>query len=60
VEKRAESNPAIPIPPESNRAAIALLDAWLADESGYDERVWPQVRDQIEEGRTSERARFGT
>ncbi len=22
---------------------IALLDEWFADESGFDERVWPEV-----------------
>ena len=29
---------------EKNAKAIALLDKWLADESGYDERVWPTIR----------------
>ena len=35
-----------------------LLDAWLADESGYDERVWPIIKKAIEENRMSNRSRF--
>lgn len=41
-----------------NRMAIGLLNAWLADESGYDERVWPIVKAGIEEHRLSDRKRF--
>lgn len=41
-----------------NKAAIALLDKWLADESGYDERVWPRLKKAIEENRLSSRKRF--
>ena len=29
---------------EKNAKAIALLDKWLSDESGYDEKVWPTIR----------------
>jgi len=35
-----------------------LLDTWLADESGYDERVWPRLKRAIEENRLSSRKRF--
>ncbi len=50
-------------PPRSSRtdghaSAIALLDEWLADDSGYDERIWPAVRSGIERARTSTRRRF--
>ncbi len=41
-----------------NGAAIKLLDTWLADESGYDERVWPIIKEMIEENRMSNRRRF--
>jgi hypothetical protein len=41
-----------------NAAAIRLLRQWLEDESGYDERVWPQLKEAIEEDRLSERKRF--
>jgi hypothetical protein len=41
-----------------NRVAISLLQNWLADESGYDEAVWPRVKRAIEEHRLSERPRF--
>ena len=35
---------------KGNAAAIALLDKWLADESGYDEKVWGRIRDFLNEG----------
>ncbi|MGD0009112.1 MAG: hypothetical protein ABSE93_11290 [Terriglobia bacterium] len=41
-----------------NEAAISLLNKWLADESGYDERVWPIVKKAIEQNRPSYRKRF--
>jgi len=44
---------------ERHAAVIALLDKWLADESGYDENTWPGLKEQIEESRTSTRRRFG-
>lgn len=31
-----------------NKAAIDLLDKWLADESGYDEETWPKIRKALE------------
>ena len=41
-----------------NAAARALLREWLADESGYDEAVWPRVKQAIETNRLSSRPRF--
>ena len=41
-----------------NEKTIALLDEWLADESGYDERVWSKLKENIESNRLSERNRF--
>lgn len=40
------------------RQLMKLLDSWLADESGYDERVWPRLKKAIEENRLSSRKRF--
>jgi hypothetical protein len=37
---------------------ISLIESWLADDSGYDEEVWPQLKAGIEESRTSTRKRF--
>lgn len=37
---------------------VILLREWLADESGYDERVWPTVKLAVEENRLSDRPRF--
>jgi hypothetical protein len=41
-----------------NEAARRLLHEWLADDSGYDEEVWPKVKQLIEENRLSPRKRF--
>lgn len=41
-----------------NQAAIQLIDQWLADESGYDEKAWPILKQTIEENRLSTRKRF--
>ena len=43
-------------PAEKNRAAVALLDAWAADDSGYDEKVWPTVKRLLEENHSGPRA----
>lgn len=40
------------------RSVLEMLDSWLADESGYDERVWPRVKEAIEQNRSSTRKRF--
>lgn len=41
-----------------NQAAKTLIMQWLADESGYDESVWPILQQTIEENRPSRRKRF--
>jgi hypothetical protein len=41
-----------------NQSAINLLNEWLADESGYDERVWSAARRTIAENALSSRKRF--
>ena len=43
---------------KKNAAAIALLDKWLSDDSGYDEATWPDLKEAIERSRTSPRRRF--
>ncbi len=44
---------------ETPRAAqvIELLRSWLQDESGYDERTWPQLRKALDEERARAKAR---
>ena len=42
-----------------NQAAIRLLREWMADDSGYDARVWPALKDAIKRDRLSYRKRFG-
>lgn len=41
-----------------NQVAIHLLQVWMADESGYDEKVWEQVKKGIDENRLSNRKKF--
>ena len=38
--------------------AIELIDEWLDDESGYDERSWPELRTGIDLHRLSSRRLF--
>lgn len=40
------------------RRAIALLDQWLSDDSGYDEETWPDLKEALEENRLSSRRLF--
>jgi excisionase family DNA binding protein len=37
---------------------IRLLDEWMADESGHDEEVWPQLKEVLEQDRVSTRKLF--
>ncbi|MFQ5641140.1 MAG: hypothetical protein ACE5IR_24445 [bacterium] len=41
-----------------NEVAKRLLQYWLADDSGYDEKVWQNVKKAIEENRLSFRTKF--
>jgi hypothetical protein len=48
-----------PVPPPSKvDSAIALIEEWLNDESGYDEETWPKLEKTLEENRLSTRRRF--
>lgn len=38
--------------------AIALIDRWLADTSGHDEAVWPDLARALNEDRLSDRFRL--
>ena len=35
-----------------------LLDEWLADESGYDEEAWPEIKEALDRDRLSYRKLF--
>jgi hypothetical protein len=41
-----------------NEVAMRLLQAWLNDESGYDEKAWELAKKAIEENKLSNRKRF--
>jgi hypothetical protein len=34
-----------------NVAALRLLDEWMADDSGYDEESWPELKEAIDRNR---------
>jgi len=38
--------------------AIALLDEWLDDDSGYDEETWPELKESLDRDRLSDRRLF--
>ena len=42
---------------QRNRAAEALIRAWLADESGYDEATFPELKRALEQSRQAVGAR---
>ena len=53
--KRRGAGPAAWVDPlpaermERNRRAAALLREWMADDSGYDEEVWPALEQALKE-----------
>ena len=51
--------PAVAEQVQRNQAAIRLLTSWSADDSGYDEEVWPRLSRSIEANRLSSRSRLG-
>jgi predicted DNA-binding antitoxin AbrB/MazE fold protein len=44
--------------PGPQQEAIKLIDQWLADQSGYDEQSWPELKTDMERDRLSSRRRF--
>jgi hypothetical protein len=38
--------------------AANLVESWLAEKSGYDQRVWPELSRDIERNRLSDRSRL--
>jgi hypothetical protein len=45
-------------PRGSAEAILKLVEQWLTEDDGYDEEVWPIIRQDIEENRLSDRSRF--
>lgn len=35
-----------------------LLDEWMADDSGYDEEAWPEIKDALDQDRLGYRKLF--
>jgi hypothetical protein len=44
--------------PRSPEKALELLDRWMADESDYEERTWPELKKALEQDRVSNRPLF--
>ncbi len=47
-----------PVQPSAARKFKKLVRTWLTENPGYDDRVWPRVKEVIEENRLSSRKRF--
>jgi len=43
---------------DSAEKVAQLLDEWMADESGYDEQTWPELKAALEQDRLSFRRLF--
>jgi excisionase family DNA binding protein len=44
--------------PTQAERAIRLLDEWMADDSGYDEETWPELKAALDRDRLSSRRLF--
>ena len=44
--------------PRSPEKALELLDRWMADESDYEERTWPELKKALDQDRVSNRPLF--
>ncbi len=45
-------------PQESAERMRRLFAEWIADETGYDEETWPQLKKRLDEDRLSDRKLF--
>jgi len=52
--KMSQPNPLNP----TAELAIRLLSEWMADESGYDEGTWPELKTALDQDRLSFRRLF--
>lgn len=43
---------------QPNIKAIRLLDEWMADDSGYDEKAWPELKEALDRDRLGYRKLF--
>ncbi len=55
MEKEREESTPVNV---KNKKIMALIDKWLTVDSEYDEKVWPLVKESLENNRLSERRRF--
>jgi len=44
--------------PKSQEKALALIEKWAADESGYEEKTWPELQQSLDKDRLSDRPLF--
>jgi hypothetical protein len=44
--------------PQYPEKALELLDRWMADESDYEERTWPELKKALDQDRVSNRPLF--
>jgi hypothetical protein len=43
---------------DEGKEVTSLLEEWLADESGYDEETWPELKQALDQDRPSDRKLF--
>lgn len=60
VTRQAPPSPAAMTPETRARLEriTALLDEWMADETGYDEETWPDLKEVLDRDRPSSRRLF--
>ena len=57
-DPRGAQNETLRIFVAKNKKVITLVESWLNDKSGYDQRVWPKLSRAIEVNRLSNRKRL--
>jgi hypothetical protein len=54
---QTQREPLKPLTPQQIDQLMALLDEWSADESGYEEETWDDLKNAIDQERTQISAR---
>ncbi len=43
---------------EQKQELLKMMEEWASDESGYDEEIWPKLKEALEADRSSSRKLF--
>ena len=64
ADKKDPTTTAVPATPDAHEqrlrfeAVIRLLNEWMADDTGYDEAAWPEIKQALDRDRPSYRKLF--